>query len=256
EVALGQPRDVGAGDVERARRRPIDAGDQVEQRGLARARRAHQRLERSLGHVEIDPLEHRDVLLAALIHLAHAAYFDDGLAAVRLLGALRRRGLAVAHFFFSLIGNPSRISEVGLRITCVPALGPDTSSICVPICGPSLTACWRACPSSTVNSTGSPSRRAIASAGATSLGAALSACSSSAWVRKLTLAAMSGSTPFESSLKRTFTVTAALARSTDWRISLTAPRKRLSGNASSRISVGVPTFTFENCDSETSACTS
>ena len=42
ELALRELRHVGAGHDHLARRGPVDAGDQVEQRRLARARRAHQ----------------------------------------------------------------------------------------------------------------------------------------------------------------------------------------------------------------------
>ena len=43
EVGIGQLCNVDAGDANLARRRLVDAGDQVQQRRLARARRAHQR---------------------------------------------------------------------------------------------------------------------------------------------------------------------------------------------------------------------
>ena len=46
ELALAQPVEALARDLDRARGRPVEAGDQVEQRRLAGAGRAHQRLER------------------------------------------------------------------------------------------------------------------------------------------------------------------------------------------------------------------
>jgi hypothetical protein len=51
-------------------------------------------------------------------------------------------------------------------------------------------------------------------------------------------------------------ITVAFARSTVGTMRLMWPRKRVSGSASSTISAGCPTLTFDRLDSETSASTS
>ena len=70
-------RDVDARDEDRARRRLVDAGDEVEQRRLAGARRPHQRDEVALRDVEIDVDQHRDDLAAANVALHEAADGDQ-----------------------------------------------------------------------------------------------------------------------------------------------------------------------------------
>src|SRR5262249_27039709 len=154
--------DRSAGDA-------VDAGDQVEQRRLARARRAHERLEAALGHVEVDALEHRNRLLVAMVNLAHAAQLDDRFFASTVAVAVAVGvALFVAHFFFSFTETPSRIFSFGRRITLVPVVGPSASSTVLPENGPLTdTGTARACPSSSVNSTLRPSRSTTASAGAT-----------------------------------------------------------------------------------------
>ena len=71
------PRSVPATD-DLARGRAVDAGDQVQQRGLARARRPHQRHELALGHVQVDAVEHLDLQAVALIDLANVLHADGG----------------------------------------------------------------------------------------------------------------------------------------------------------------------------------
>ena len=77
ERALGQPADVGVADANRAARRPIDAGQQVQQRRLARAGRPHQPEEVALGHRDGDVGEHRDLDRVPAIDLRHVADFDQ-----------------------------------------------------------------------------------------------------------------------------------------------------------------------------------
>jgi len=77
---------------------------------------------------------------------------------------------------------------------------------------------------SIVNTTFAPSRLATAVEGMISLGGSLIASASSSPARKLTRAAMSGSTPALSSTNATFTMTVAFARLTRGTISLTLPR--------------------------------
>ena len=60
-------------DDDAAARRRVDAGDQVQQRRLARARRAHQRDELPFGDVEVDAHEDRDLDLVPPVDLLDAA---------------------------------------------------------------------------------------------------------------------------------------------------------------------------------------
>ena len=58
-------------------RRRVEPADQVEQRRLARAGRAHQREEISLGDIEVDALQDVDALTAPLKHLVQIANRDQ-----------------------------------------------------------------------------------------------------------------------------------------------------------------------------------
>ena len=58
EFRLAQPDDVRAADQEFARIGLVDAGNEVEQRALARARWAHQREELAARDVEADVAQH------------------------------------------------------------------------------------------------------------------------------------------------------------------------------------------------------
>ena len=77
ELAFAQPRDVLAVHEQRAGVGLVDAGDEVEQRRLARARRTHQRDEVALGDVERDVAQHRHDLVAAPVALRRGADLDD-----------------------------------------------------------------------------------------------------------------------------------------------------------------------------------
>jgi hypothetical protein len=55
----------------------VEAADQVEQGGLARARRPHQRDEVALGDVQVDAVQHLDALGAADVGLGQAADLDQ-----------------------------------------------------------------------------------------------------------------------------------------------------------------------------------
>src|SRR5690606_18670243 len=65
EAGAAEAADCRAADVDRAARRRVEATQQVEQRGLARPRRAHERQEITLRNVEIHALEHVDALASA-----------------------------------------------------------------------------------------------------------------------------------------------------------------------------------------------
>ena len=58
-------------------RRAIETAEQVEQRGLAGARGAHERDEIAARQVEVELLEHRHHFVAALVLLGHAAQARD-----------------------------------------------------------------------------------------------------------------------------------------------------------------------------------
>ena len=60
ELRLAQLGHVGAGHHHAAPVGTVDARDEVEQRGLARARRSHERLELPLGTSRVMSCEHRD----------------------------------------------------------------------------------------------------------------------------------------------------------------------------------------------------
>ena len=66
-----RPRDAPVG-------RRVQPADQVEQRGLAGAGRAHQRHEVAARDVEVDAVQHLDLLAAAAIDLGDAADLDQG----------------------------------------------------------------------------------------------------------------------------------------------------------------------------------
>jgi len=59
--------------------RLVEAADEIQQRRLARARRPHERDEIALGNVESEPVQHLDLLLAALVDLRHVVDLNHGL---------------------------------------------------------------------------------------------------------------------------------------------------------------------------------
>src|SRR5205823_3312249 len=131
-AGLGEAGDLHARDADGAAGRGIDAGDQVQQRRLARTGGSHQRLERALGHVEVDPVEHRQLLPIAPVHLAQVADLDDG------SGELRG-GNGFGHHCFSLIRMPSFSCGGGERTTRVPGGGPSRRTTRFPSGAPVIT---------------------------------------------------------------------------------------------------------------------
>ena len=75
--ALRQGADFRIADADRAARRPIDAGEEVQQCGLARAGRAHQSQEVALGDGDRDAIEHRDFDRVAFVGFRHVPQFDE-----------------------------------------------------------------------------------------------------------------------------------------------------------------------------------
>ncbi len=70
-------RDAIAADPDLALAWPIEAGDQVEQRRLARTRRSHQAEELAFGHLQVQVVEHVDLLAAAREVLVHTTDADN-----------------------------------------------------------------------------------------------------------------------------------------------------------------------------------
>ncbi len=64
-------------DDDRPGIRLIEAADQVEQGGLARARRSHQGVKGSLRHLEVEVVQDDQGLATALIAAGHIADFDQ-----------------------------------------------------------------------------------------------------------------------------------------------------------------------------------
>src|SRR5439155_4092633 len=79
ELAAGELVDAAAADHDLPGGRLIQTADQIEERGLARARRTHQRDEVALRDVQSEAVQNFDLLLAALVHLGDAADLDHGL---------------------------------------------------------------------------------------------------------------------------------------------------------------------------------
>src|SRR5438477_8874503 len=252
--ALPHATDVLAGDAHRPRGGLIDSRDQVEQRGLSRTGRTHQRLERAFRNVEVDAVEHGQLLPVAVVDRPQTADLADRTRRARRLA----RAAVDLHFAhcFSFTFMPERRSPSGRRTTFVPAGGPSRSAIKPPIGAPVTTGTDRSLSSpSTTHSTLFSPRSTTASAWTAAIGCAFAAVSSSSFARKVTFAPMSGRTSTGSSTNATFTVTVALARSERGRTSATLPRYRRSGKASSAISAGVPSLSFATWLSETSAST-
>src|SRR5690606_9617358 len=90
EGALAHLIDALAVDGDAAAARAVEAGDEVQQGGLAAAARAHEGLERASRHVEVEGLEDADGLAAPGELLGEAAELDQDL--LRLAGAGAVRG--------------------------------------------------------------------------------------------------------------------------------------------------------------------
>ncbi len=69
ELSAGEPVDSLAGHLHFALVGAVEPADQVQQRGLARAGGTHQGQELTGGHLQVDAVQHLDLLLAARIAL-------------------------------------------------------------------------------------------------------------------------------------------------------------------------------------------
>jgi len=79
ELAVGELVEPVAGDRHRAAGRAVEPANEVEQRALARARRAHQGQEFAGGHAQVEIGEDVDLLGAAMKDLVHVVDMDQRL---------------------------------------------------------------------------------------------------------------------------------------------------------------------------------
>src|SRR5690606_5029730 len=184
------------GDLAAAGR--VQAADQVQQGGLAGARRAHQRDEVALFDLQVQAVQHVDPFRAALVGLGEVADADQCHVPCPLV---------VGYCPATVTAAPSASVAGGSSTTASPADSPD--STCrppLPTARPVSTArrsTSSPSPAST-NTTASPSRSTIAAAGTrTPRGAA--SCAACGFSRKLTATPMSGTmrSSFSSSAMRT-----------------------------------------------------
>src|SRR5262249_39426902 len=180
ELAVRHAIELRPRDLDRPGAGSIEAGDDVEQGRLARARRPHQRLERAARHVEIELVEDADRLLAPVEGLGDAGQGHDALA-------------VAAHQRFSLTSCPSVRSAGGDRTTLVPAGIDDSSSRPSATGAPALIGVRWAVPSSKMNTASPPPRWTIAAVGTTSFDCA-SVLAAERWLGKVTRAALPGRT--------------------------------------------------------------
>src|SRR5262249_4715546 len=122
EVAAAQPVDALAVDHDRSRRGRVEPADQVQQRRLARARRAHQRDEVTTRNVEVDAVQDLDRLAAAPIRLGDAADLDEDV-----------------HLSVTRTVAPSLSEGGGATTTRSPARRPLTTSRSAPTVWPGVT---------------------------------------------------------------------------------------------------------------------
>src|SRR5262249_28081292 len=116
ELGLAEARDVLAAHEDEARIRLVDAGDEVEERGLSGARRTHERDEVALGDVQRDVHEHRHELVAAPVALRDVGDADDG------------RPVGHRYFFAIATVEPSRRRSGGETTALSPDFTPPTST--------------------------------------------------------------------------------------------------------------------------------
>ena len=77
QLVGGHVRDFVAGDGDAAVRRDIEAAQQIEQGGLARAAGPHEGHEIAFVDVEIQALQHLDLFAAAAVGLVQTANLDE-----------------------------------------------------------------------------------------------------------------------------------------------------------------------------------
>src|SRR5467141_2218235 len=179
ELRFAQLRDVRAGDRDRPRVRAIDARDQVQQRGLARPRGAHQAEKFSLRNVERDVVQHGDRHAVAAVGLRDTANLDD------------RIGHELLYCTVTL--TPPRRRAPTLSTTGTPGRNPSRMATDAPTCRPTTTGTSTARFLSTTNTTLRPFRSATEQLGATRT-SCVSTATRDGRGRKWRLALISGST--------------------------------------------------------------
>src|SRR6185312_2810108 len=124
ERALAEFVDARAADRDAAVAGRIQATDQVQQGGLARSGRTHQGEEVALRDVEIDMMQHFDLLLAAFVYFADIADFYKITHCVVLAEYVLVELVYLPAPTVTLA--PSFNSAGGCLTTCVPATMPST----------------------------------------------------------------------------------------------------------------------------------
>src|SRR5437879_1157477 len=149
QLAARKVVDAATADVDLARAGLIETADQVEQRGLARARRTHERDEVALGNIERESVQDLDCLLAAPVDLADTADLNHqlGHGNPRFNQNVRgSKGLALlestatpCHGLATVTGASSLSSAGTSTITASPALTPASTWRASPTMPPSVT---------------------------------------------------------------------------------------------------------------------
>src|SRR5439155_4720630 len=204
--------------------RAIEPADEVEQRGLARAGRAHQRHEISPGDAEVDAVEHLDRLAAAPVGLRHAADLDERAPrAVRELGrSPGHRPAGAAHrSVASFTASPSPRDPGGDRTMRSPSRSPVRIWRSPPPLWPSVAARRWTRSSAYTNTTplSPPCARTAAEGTSTPTGGP----AAGPGLRKDTRTPMSGTMRGSFCLSATRTLTVALLRSAAGMIAITSP---------------------------------
>src|SRR6185369_4755761 len=225
-LGVAEPENVLAQHQQLARRRPVDGGNHVEQRCLARTRRTHQGKKLAAADFDGNVVQRLDLEGVALENFADVA----GLHHLGLSGGMRNGCRCVHDCPLILIFSPSFKSAGPDVITSSPPLSPCTST--PPLrCDRIFTSRALALPSNDRKTIFLPSRSRTAKVGTkTPCGCALTCLPSSA--RNLTVAFMSGRR-YESGVRIcTFTCTVAFARLAWGDISAITPSYLRSGKAS------------------------
>src|SRR4030095_3144910 len=172
----------------------VEAGDEVEQRGLARTGRAHQRDVFARHHIDVDVDQDRDDLFAACVVLGEVADRNQRQRRVsgdhvggefRLHHGERRRG----GYFASFTCAPEAKFSAGFSTTLSPLLTSPEMAVRSPNFFPGVTGTGVAMPFLMAKTTARPSRVAMASVATATIGFCCSAVTSCD--RKLTLALIS-----------------------------------------------------------------
>src|SRR5690606_4987833 len=170
ERPLGQLADVRAGDDHAAGRRAVDARDEVEQRRLARAGRPHEGDELALGHLEVEPVEHDDLLRVAPVDLADVLHYHrcHGISSMRAAAG----GLFLPPYRDTVTASPCFSAAPGRSTSCSVPASPAVTTTRSPRADPVwMMRAW-ARPFTTSKTVGAPSRVTTALCGTSTIGRA------------------------------------------------------------------------------------